>query len=89
MIAATLRGFSADFLTVSDRLFRVEFPMRQSLRIRVEFVPSRLSTQHLRSAYELVAPVVRRTVEVSGAERAYERVDANRVPPSSRRRTSR
>lgn len=61
---ATARGeFFADLLTTWRSLFRVDFPMRQALRIRVEFKPSRLSTQYLRSAYELVAPVVQRVVE--------------------------
>jgi hypothetical protein len=32
--------------------------MRRRLRIRVVFEPARLSAEHLRSAYERVAPVV-------------------------------
>lgn len=69
MIAPGVWARFADFLTNSRQLFRVVFPMRQSLRIRVEFVPSRLSTQYLRSAYDLVAPIVRRAVVERAAER--------------------
>ena len=79
----------ADFLTILALLSRVDFPMRQSLRIRVEFVPSRLSTQHLRSAYELVAPIVRRVVECQGSERATERGDSKRARLIKSKRMSR
>jgi len=36
--------------------------MRRALRIRVAFAPTRLSSDHLKRAYELVAPVSRRAV---------------------------
>lgn len=88
MNAGISAQFSADFLTVSGLLSRVEFPMRPSLRIRVEFSSSRLSTQHLRSAYELVAPVVRRAVEEPGAEHANER-GARRARAIESKRTTR
>jgi hypothetical protein len=53
---------TAVFLTCALYLLNVRFPMRRSLRIRIEFAPSRLSTQHLHIAYEVVAPVTRRAV---------------------------
>ena len=36
--------------------------MRRLLRLQVVFEPDRLSVDHLRSAYELVVPIVRREV---------------------------
>ena len=59
-----VRGWLAavDFLTCIRRLLNVGFPMRRSLRFRVEFAPTRLSREHLRSAYEVIAPVARRVV---------------------------
>jgi hypothetical protein len=87
MIAGLSAQFSADFLTVAGSIFRVEFPMRLSLRIRVEFSPSRLSTQHLRSAYELVAPVVRRATEAPGTERMNARAAAQRDVRVKKKRT--
>lgn len=89
MIAGVSRQFSADFLTVLDSLSRVELPMRPSLRIRVEFLSSRLSTQHLRSAYELVAPIVRRAIDEQRAERANARSDMRRATRIKSKRTSR
>jgi len=89
MIGGTSVQFSADFLTVSGSISRVEFPMRLSLRIRVQFSSSRLSTQHLRSAYELVAPVARRAIDEQGAERANARGDERHETRIKSKRTSR
>jgi hypothetical protein len=36
--------------------------MRRMLRVQTAFTPTRLSVERLQSAYELVAPSVRRTV---------------------------
>ena len=34
---------------------------KRELRIRVRFEPTRVAKEHVRVAYELIAPVVRRT----------------------------
>lgn len=67
---------------------RVESPMRPSLRIRVEFEPSRLSMGYLRSAYELSAPVVRRVVKEQSVARVGESNRTTPVRSSTRARTS-
>jgi hypothetical protein len=36
--------------------------MRSGIEIRTAFAPTRMSAAHLRAAYELVSPVVERTV---------------------------
>jgi hypothetical protein len=36
--------------------------MRRGLEIRVAFVPTRLSVEHLRAVYEVVTPMTERTV---------------------------
>jgi hypothetical protein len=43
--------------------------MRRRLQMRIVFEPARLSADHLRRAYELVVPIVRREVGTN-AERA-------------------
>jgi hypothetical protein len=36
--------------------------MRRGMEIRVAFAPTRLSPEHLRAVYELVTPVIERSV---------------------------
>lgn len=71
----------AVFLTILAQLSRVVVRMRPSLRIRVDFAPSRLSAQHLRSAYEFVAPLTRRVVRASDGRVARPDVDQRASPP--------
>jgi len=54
--------------------------MRHSLRIRVQFEPSRLSVGYLHSAYEMAVPIVRRAVNEQNVEGARESL----VPERSR-----
>ena len=44
--------------------------MRRRLRLQVVFAPARLSADHLRSAYELVVPVVQREVHADAVAEA-------------------
>jgi hypothetical protein len=46
--------------------------MRRRLHIQVVFEPARLSADHLRSAYELVVPIVRRDVRASVEAEAHD-----------------
>ena len=41
--------------------------MRRRLSIQVVFEPARLSAEHLRTAYELVVPIVQREVRAKAA----------------------
>jgi hypothetical protein len=41
--------------------------MRRGIEIRMAFAPTRMSATHLRAVYEVVSPVVERTV-AAGAE---------------------
>jgi hypothetical protein len=56
--AAVLRRF----LDSPDEVCRVSLVMRRGIKIRVAFLPTRLSAEHLRAAYEVVTPVVERTI---------------------------
>ena len=78
----------AVLLALVIALLRVESPMRSSLRVRVEFEPSRLSTEYLRSAYELAVPVVRRVVKDVNIVRVNGLGRAVPVRSSTRMRTS-
>ncbi len=82
------RGVFVVLLALVILLLRVEYPMRSSLRIRVQFEPSRLSMGYLRSAYELTAPVVRRVVKDVNIVRVNELGRAVHVRSCTRMRTS-
>ena len=58
--------------------------MRRNLEIRVTFSPTRLSSEHLRAAYEAATPVIGRAMakKVSVEERG-------RAPEKARRQTVR
>jgi hypothetical protein len=47
--------------------------MRRRLRLQVVFEPDRLSVDHLRSAYELVVPIVRREVRFESVAHDQQR----------------
>jgi hypothetical protein len=51
--------------------------MRRRLQLRIDFEPARLSADHLRRAYELVVPIVRREVGTN-TERANINVERPR-----------
>jgi hypothetical protein len=57
--------------------------MRRGLEIREAFAPTRLSATHLRTAYELVSPVIERP-----AAAAEPTADKQRVIAGERRRRS-
>lgn len=90
-ISVTMWSAGAVFvalLALAVVLPRVKFPMRPSLRIRIEFEPSRLSTSYLRSAYEQAAPVVRRVAGESSVARVSATDRVTRVRPLTQARTS-
>jgi hypothetical protein len=61
--------------------------MRRGIEIRTAFAPTRLSATNLRAAYEVVSPVVERTI-VATAEQAdvepVERAVLRRQPAGGR-----
>lgn len=57
--------------------------MRRGIQIRVAFAPTRLSAEHLHSAYEMVLPLVERSVEKKADAVAH---DDDREQSSVRRR---
>jgi hypothetical protein len=54
--------FVADFLTSLLDVFSVVQRMRRTLRIRTDFVRTRMASANLASAYELLIPIVRREI---------------------------
>ena len=48
--------------------------MRRALEIRVAFSPTRLSEEYLRSAYEVVTPLIERAVVSTSEEQSEVRV---------------
>ena len=59
--------------------------MRRSFVLRVAFSPTRLSTEHLREAYEVVTPVSERAVAVAEQQETQQEVR----PLAGRRRATR
>jgi hypothetical protein len=64
--------------------------MRRRLSIHVVFAPARLSADHLRSAYELVVPVVQREVHADGEAGAEDPTSKScgRVRPRRERKVA-
>jgi hypothetical protein len=56
--------------------------MRRQLRIRVEFAPTRLSTEYLKRAYEVVVPVARRVTSQQQPACANEMPNQGECPPA-------
>jgi hypothetical protein len=88
VIPGAVRGVIVVLLAIVGALLRVQSPMRPSLRIRIEFEPSRLSMGYLRSAYELTDPVVRRVVREQSVARVGESNRTTPVRASTRARSS-
>jgi hypothetical protein len=73
------RRTSRRFLDTGAGACRVSARMRRGIEIRTAFAPTRLSAMHLRVAYEVVSPVVERTVTAATErEPAGDRVVARR-----------
>jgi hypothetical protein len=66
------------FLDKPSPVVHLSTPMRREMQIRVAFEPTRLSAEYLRRAYEIVLPLVERTV-TKAAE--------NAAPPEGRTRS--
>jgi hypothetical protein len=78
----------AVFLTRFPQLPELVLPMRRLLPIRVEFATTRLSTQHLRTAYDLVTPIARRVVRASNEDMASDHGAPRRSRDRLRRKVS-
>jgi hypothetical protein len=59
--------------------------MRRGLEIRVAFVPTRLSVEHLRAVYEVVTPMSERAVVKTGDVARDARDDGEAVAVRRRR----
>jgi hypothetical protein len=62
--------------------------MRWGMEIRVAFAPTRLSPEHLRAVYEIVTPVIERSV-VRRSEDIVEEHDLDVVEVVQRKREAR
>jgi hypothetical protein len=62
--------------------------MRRGMEIRVAFAPTRLSPEHLRTVYEIVTPVIERSV-VRRSEDVVEERDVDAVEIAQRKREAR
>jgi hypothetical protein len=60
--------------------------MQRSFALRVAFSPTRLSAEHLRSAYEVVTPVIERTIAITDAGEVDAVYERRRVRQESRKR---
>jgi hypothetical protein len=62
--------------------------MRRGMEIRVAFAPTRLSPEHLRSVYEMVTPVIDRSVVRRSAD-VVEEHDLDAIEIAQRKREAR
>jgi hypothetical protein len=62
---------------------------RRELTMRVAFVPTRLSAEHLRTAYEIAIPIVERAVSIDESVSDTVGVDDGRAPRRDRARGGR
>lgn len=62
--------------------------MRRGMEIRMAFAPTRLSPEHLRAVYEIVTPVIERSV-VRRSEDAVEERNLEAVEVVQRKREAR
>ena len=64
--------------------------MRRSIRVKVAFAPTRLSTEHLQSVYDELVPSVRRLVESAEDDVSRECfAEAEQAPRAKRARGGR
>lgn len=59
--------------------------MRRGMEIRVAFAPTRLSPEHLRAVYEIVTPVIERSV-VRRSEDVVEERNLDAIEIAQRKR---
>ena len=62
--------------------------MRRGMEIRVAFAPTRLSPEHLRAVYEIVTPVIERSV-VRRSEDVVEERNLDAIEIAQRKREAR